>query len=467
MNPEQPGSAKCPYSTLSYWHETCNDAWDPRPGLPGDLDADVVIVGAGYTGLWTAYYLKQRDPSLRVIVLDKNVAGFGASGRNGGWCSAIFPASFAKITSEANSDAAVRMQRAMIDTLSEIETIIQRESILCDYSRGGYISAARNRAQETRATDEVKEWRALGFAEDDIRLTGQSEARQIIGATKVINATFTPHCAALHPAKLVRGLARVAEAHGVSLYEQTSCMTIESGKVTTERGTVRAEVVIRATEGYTPTVRASHRDLIPMYSMMIATEPLDKETWEKLKLSRRETFSDKRHLRIYGQRTADNRIAFGGRGAPYHYGSTVRPLFDSSAKVSEMLHKVLVDLFPDLINAEITHRWGGNLGIPRDWFPRVGFSTESGLGFAGGYVGDGVATANLAGRTLADLVTRSDSDLSRLPWARGVFPKWEPEPFRWLGVNAVTKLFSVADRTEAVTQKPSRLAAGFWHVISR
>lgn len=437
----------------------------PTP-LPGPLSVDVAIVGGGFTGLWTAYYLASADPSLRIAVLEREFAGYGASGRNGGWCSAIFPATLRKVAADSSRDAARRMQLAMNDTVTEVGRIAAVEGIECDFAPGGYVSAARNQAQWRRAHDEVDEWRDWGFGDDQLRLLGATELADLLTITHGLGGTYTPHCAALHPYRLARGLADVVRRRGVALHEATTVTSISPGVVQTDRGAVHADVVVRATEGYTPDLPGAHRDLVPMYSLMVATEPLPETVWDRIGLAHRATFSDKRHLRIYGQRTADGRIAFGGRGAPYHFGSAIRAAYDADSRVHAMLRRILVDLFPTLAGVRFTHAWGGNLGIPRDWYPSVGFDRSSGLAYAGGYVGDGVATTNLAGRTLRDLILgHNDSDLVTLPWVGRRSRRWEPEPLRWLGINAVTLLFAIADRTEALSGRPSRSAAAFWRAI--
>ena len=460
-----PSTASSPYRGLSLWHDDPTLDWTPRDPLPGPTDADVAIVGGGYTGLWTAYYLAKADPSLRIVVLEREVVGYGASGRNGGWCSAIFPATLRKVAAGTSRDEARRMQTAMNDTVPEIDKVVAGEGIACDLKLGGYLSVARNQAQWARAQAEVDGWRGWGFGEDHMRLLDGAEARGRIGASSVLGGTFTPHCAALQPARLVRGLADVVRGLGVRVHEATAVEEIAPGRVRTARGEVRADVVIRATEGFTAQLPGHRRTIVPMYSLMVATEPLPDDVWDRIGLRSRETFSDKRHLRIYGQRTADGRIAFGGRGAPYHYGSRVRPGFDTDPRVHAMLRRVLHDLFPDLAGAAFTHAWGGNLGIPRDWYPSLSYDRATGLGHAGGYVGDGVATSNLAGRTLADLITGRDSELVTLPWLSRQSPTWEPEPLRWLGVNAGTAVFATADRTEARSGRPSRIASSFWKVL--
>jgi glycine/D-amino acid oxidase-like deaminating enzyme len=232
-----------------------------------------------------------------------------------------------------------------------------------------------------------------------------------------------------------------------------------------ELGTVTADIVVRAVEAWTPQLAGDHRSLAPVYSMMIATEPLPGSFWEGAGLGQRETFSDHRHLVIYGQRTADGRLAFGGRGAPYHFGSAVRPSFDRDPRVHRALWATLAELFPALGAADrpqMTHTWGGPLGVARDWHSSVGLDRATGLAWAGGYVGDGVSTTNLAGRTLADLIigrTGSDSDLVTLPWVDHRSRRWEPEPLRWLGVNAGLTGVKVADRSEDRRGRPSWVAA--------
>ena len=456
------------YRGLSLWHDTCDDPFTPRPSLPGDLDVDIVVVGAGYTGLWTAYHLVTADPSLRVAVLEKEVAGFGASGRNGGWCSALFPASLHRMATERGRDAAVRMQRRLNETVAEVGAIAAAEGIECHFDRGGYVSVARNQAQLERLRIEVAEHREWGFGDDDLRLLQPPEVAEYIRIDDALGGAWTPHCAAIHPARLVRGLARAVERRGVVIHERTPASEVGSRRVVTPYGTVRAEHVVLATEGYTPTVAGRRRAIVPVYSLMTATEPLPVDVWERIGLERRTTFADNRHLTIYGQRTRDGRIAFGGRGAPYHYASRVSPSFDRDERVHAKLRSILVELFPVLDGVRFTHAWGGNLGVPRDWFPAVRHDRHTGLAFAGGYVGDGVATSALAGRTLAAMIRGDDpEELATLPWAGRTSRSWEPEPLRWLGVNAVTALMSSADWSERRTGRRSRAASAFWSAIGQ
>jgi glycine/D-amino acid oxidase-like deaminating enzyme len=447
------------YRSLSFWHDSVPGSLSAGDPLTGDVEADVAIVGAGFTGLWTAYYLARADPGLRIVVCEREIAGFGASGRNGGWCSALFPASAGKLSRMAGRDGAIATQRAMHDAVDEVGLVAAAEGIDCHFAKGGTVLLARSPAQLERARAEVAEAREFGFGEEHLRLLTGAQARDMLDATSVLGGTYTPHCAAIHPARLARGLAAAVRRAGVGVFERTPVTDIRPGQVVTDNGIVRARYVIRATEGYTPGLPGLERAIAPVYSLMIATAPLPESVWAQIGLAGRPTFGDLRHLLIYGQRTADDRLAFGGRGAPYHLGSAVRPAFDQVPGVFEALRRTLGELFPFLGDVAITHTWGGPLGIARDWCPSVGLDRATGLGWAGGYVGDGVSTTNLAGRTLTDLITGTDSELVRLPWVGHRSPAWEPEPLRWLGVNAGLQVMSLADREEARSGRPSRAAA--------
>jgi glycine/D-amino acid oxidase-like deaminating enzyme len=456
------------YRELSLWFDQLDPlgaAITPRAPLPASTQVDVAIVGAGYTGLWTAYYLLLADQALRIGLIEAEVAGFGASGRNGGWCSALFPVSMSTLAAEVGRDQAVAQYTAMHASVAEVARVCTVEGIDADLSTGGTVVLARSVPQLERARASVEEAASFGF---DVRLLDATAARARLNATDVLGATFTPHCAALQPAKLARGLADVVTARGVQLWENTRVTSIAPHEVRTDHGTVRAEVVVRATEGYTARLPGHRRLLAPVYSLIVATEPLDAQTWEQIGLHERETFSDFRHLIVYGQRSADGRLVFGGRGAPYHFASRIDPSYDRVPRVFDALQRTLAELFPVLRRVPITHRWGGPLGIARDWHASVGFDRANGTAWAGGYVGDGVSTTNLAGRTLAALITGADGDpVLRLPWVDHRSRRWEPEPLRWIGANAGLRAMTWADRAEQRHGKSSRLAAAVSAIMGR
>ncbi|QNE46438.1 FAD-dependent oxidoreductase [Glaciihabitans sp. INWT7] len=451
------------FRALSFWFDSLSSAGSgeagtdelrPRPALPGDLGVDVAIVGGGLTGLWTAYYLASAEPSLTIAVLEKHIAGFGASGRNGGWCSALFPASTASLARRHGRAAALAMRKAMIDTVDEVGRVTSAEGIDCDFVKGGTVSLARGAAQLVAARNEVAE--AAMWGVDDLQLRDAAHSPR--GATGALGSTFDPACARLQPAKLVRGLAKVVEGLGVRIYEGTEVLSWRSGRVTTDHGTVDAATIVIALEGYAASLAQTHRQVLPLYSLMIATEPLSDELWDEIGIEHGQTFADFRHLLVYGQRTADNRFAFGGRGARYHWGSSIRSEYDRVPGVFDHLERTLGDIFPVARQAAITHRWGGPLGVPRDWHAGAGLDPATGIAMAGGYVGDGLSTTNLAGRTLTDLILNCDTPISRLPWVNHHSPRWEPEPFRFIGANLGTTAMNIADAEERMTGRASLAA---------
>ena len=420
----------------------------PRRALPGDVPADVCVVGAGFTGLWTAVSVLEREPDARVVVVEREVAGFGASGRNGGWASALFPIGPAELARRHGADAARAMTEAMVDTVVEIGRAAAALGIDCDFDRQGTYSLIRSALADRAAEAEQAEAAEAGLPVP-VRVSDPA-----LG-----DALLTEACASLHPGKLVRGLARAVEERGGLVFEGTRVTGVEPGRVTTTEGTVIADRVVIATEAWGSELAAVGRRILPLYSLVLATEPLPGSAWAEIGLPRGATVTDFRHNLVYGQRTADDRFVFGGRGARYHLGSAIRPQYDRSAIVHRHLEQSLAALFPAAAGARITHRWGGPLGVPRDWHPFVSPLAGGRVVVAGGYVGDGVATANLAGRTAADLVTGRSTPLTSLPWVGKVPPRWEPEPLRFAGVNAVIGSLSVADAEEGLLGRPSAVAA--------
>ncbi|MDZ7685951.1 MAG: FAD-binding oxidoreductase [Gammaproteobacteria bacterium] len=248
---------------------------------------------------------------------------------------------------------------------------------------------------------------------------------------------------------------------GVDIIESTPARKITAGTVETTRGTIDANIILRATEGYTDSIHGHKRQLLPLYSMMVATEPLPDAVWDEIGLRDRETFGDLRRIVIYGQRTLDNRFAFGGR-AGYFFGSGIKPVISPHDAAVRNVEQTLRRHFPQLEGFHVTHGWGGLMGAPRNWRPYVHFDSMTGFGAAGGYTGEGVGASNLAGRILADLALERDTDLTTLPWVGKLPPRWEPEPLRWLGAKALEFLGDRADATELRTGKPSKSWGGLF-----
>ncbi|MEU0336575.1 FAD-dependent oxidoreductase [Streptomyces sp. NPDC006193] len=455
---------------ISFWY--ADDGLPAvREPLPGDASADVVIVGGGYTGLWTAYYLKKAAPFLRITVLEQAFCGYGASGRNGGWLynGVAGRDRYARLHGR---DAAVRLQRAMNDTVAEVVAVAAAEGIDADVHRGGVLEVATTPAQLARL--KAFHERELSYGEQDRELYGARETAGRIRVAGAVGSAWTPHGARLHPVKLVKGLAAVVEALGVTVHESTPVTEVRPKHAVTPYGTVRAPYVLRCTEGFTASLKGQRRTWLPMNSSMIVTEPLTGEQWAAIGWDGRETLGDMAHAYMYAQRTADGRIALGGRGVPYRFGSRTDNDGRTQAATVAALREILTRFFPSLAGVRVAHAWSGVLGVPRDWCATVTLDRATGLGWAGGYVGSGVATANLAARTLRDLVVQDSGQggrttLTELPWVNHKVRKWEPEPFRWLGVHGLYAAYRAADRRERLRPgaRSSRLARAADRVAGR
>jgi len=448
------------------WIDSLDGNASPRPALSGSTFVDVAIVGGGFSGLWTAYYLLEKNPSLNILIIEKEYCGYGASGRNGGWCEGALAGGTEKYAKRSSLEDALRLERAMFETVDEIKRIIDLESIDCGFKKGGHICLARNKPQEERQLAELRAARSRGFGENIIRRLEPDEAKRYLNATNIKSGLFFSPCASINPAKLVCGLAEAVESRGGKIVEGTTVLSIDGTAVVTSHGEVNADVVIQATEAYTRDLKGKKLDFLPVYSRMIATEPLSDDLMAEIGLADRPTLNDGRYIVIYGQRTDDNRIAFGGQGnPPYLFGSKIDSKIEGNEPSHEVVWRALIDLLPQLKDVAITHRWGGTLAIPRNWLPGLRYEKANGFGILGGYVGEGVAAANLAGRTMADLVLESETDIVSLPWVGVKARRWEPEPLRWIGVRASRRLMGSTDISETRTDRTGKLAMKVAHLL--
>jgi len=441
------------WRTISLWMDQLDELLLARPALERDLDVDVAIIGAGYTGLWTAYYLKRLAPSLEIAIVEAQTAGFGASGRNGGWLMGNLLGEdrlLAGLPAEQRR-ASFNLLHKILD---EVEIVIEREGIDCDYLKGGVLyCAARYPEQETSLRHYLDKLYSQGLTESDYRWLSPEQLAQQIRVAKPYGGIYAPHVATIHPAKLVRGLARTVERMGVKIYENSAVTQWQSGSLRTDKAQVRSRWIVPAVEGYATTLPPLGRYQLPVQSLMVATEPLSVATWDEIGLSRGQAFSESSRQVTYGQRTADNRLVFGARGG-YQFAGKLRHDFNLTTREVELRRYLFSELFPQLKNVRITHAWGGNLGMSRHFQPHMLCDHASGIALSGGYGGEGVGASNLGGRTLADLILQRDTELVRQPW---VVPQgrldtlrtWEPEPCRWLGYNAIIRSFVHEDQTLA------------------
>jgi len=444
---------------LGFWWQSLGGPPAVREALGGPLELDVAIVGGGYTGLWSAYYLKRAAPQLQIAVLEREVAGYGASSRNGGWVSGFFAGAARRYERRSGRPALQALQREMFATVAEVGTFLAEHGLDADWVHSGQLGVAIGSAQAARQRELVRAARARGIGEADLcELSAQELGGRVLvrGAGA---ATFTPHVARVHPAKLLRGLAGVVESLGVPIYEHTPVRSIAPHLAMTDAGAVRARWVLTATEGYTASLPGRRRALAPINSSMVVTEPLPARAWSQIGWSGQELLADGAHVYVYLQRTADGRIAIGGRGVPYRYGSRTGGDGQTAARTVRALREKLGEMFPPTRGLALEHAWSGVLGVRRDWCVSVGADRHRGLAWAGGYVGEGVAASNLAGRTLRDLVLGEDSALTSMPWVGRAPRSWEPEPLRWAGIRGAYALYRLADRGERRSGRPSRMAA--------
>ena len=430
---------------VSHWWQEIGVP-EPRPALPGNIDVDVAIVGAGFTGLWSAYYLKKAKPELRVVVLEQRHVGYGASGRNGGWLTNAITGGREQYVPSHGASEAERFQLAMNETVNEVIRVSEVEGIEADIKKGGEFTVAYTPAQEARLRKFVND--EAQWESTNVQLLESAEAMAKVNVHNTHVAAWHPHSARIQPAKLISGLAIAAELLGVEIYENTRVEEILPHRVLTTHGSVSAEFVVRATEGFTAGLKGLKRLWLPMNSSLIATEPLPKSVWEELNWSNGEVVGDFAHVYMYAQRTHDDRVAIGGRGVPYKYGSKTDLDGQTPEATVKGLREILKRMFPLTKDSSIDHVWSGVLGVPRDWSATVGLDMRTGIAWGGGYVGTGVTSTNLAGRTITDLILGKQTELTTLPWVNHTVRKWEPEPLRWIATKVLYKAYGFADRSE-------------------
>ena len=415
-------------------------------------DFDVVIIGGGFSGLWSAFHLFAADSSLRIAICEAEKIGFGASGRNGGWASTEYPVSRATLRKRYGDGAVSLLERSLSDSVAAIGEFASKFAPRAEFVKSGTVVFARNRAQlsRLRSADNAGDWLGSAALGERINVAGALAGR------------FNPECATVQPFELLVGLAKYLVGKGVRIFTNTKASEVTGGALANSYH-LKAPIVIRATEAFgTP-----GRRFIPLYSLMVATEPLPNSFWDEAGNKERFTFAEFSHLVNYAQRTADNRLAIGGRGATYPFASKLQIEKERTAAVHQHIRSMAKSWFPSLENFRFTHAWGGPVAITRDWEPYVQWDRGSGRGSLGGYAGDGVTMSYLAARALAASILGSDDVCRRLHFVDRESRNWEIEPLRYLAVNTLVKLSGVADREEAISGRPSILERVIAPVILR
>lgn len=444
-------------TAISYWLESCGDDLSPRPALTGDTSADVVILGGGFTALWTAWFLLDLEPSLDIVVVEREFVGFGASGRNGGWCSPRHSVEPHAMIRRFGLDATRRTILGLEAMVGQIGQICAEAGIDAEYRTTGLLTIARTAHQLAGLSSTMKTYQRLGLTADK-RLIDASEAWDRVHVTKVLGGLANDQGAAVHPGKLVRGLARALEARGVRIYEGTEAKAVRFGAdaaLETPGGVVAARrALVTAGEAYLAELAPFTRDLLPMSSMIVLTEPLSAAQWEAVGWDRGESLSSPVHTKNYLTRTSDGRILYGSRGAPYQYASRTPEAAVRDEAVFRKMRADVREWWPALSDVRFTHAWGGYLGVPRDWVPTVWFDRDSRHARCGGYTGRGVTGTAFAANLLAALILDRPHAHAGLPFHRPTTPRWEVEPFRWAGVRYVQEAFQRIDAADAQGLSP-------------
>jgi len=439
------------YKKYSFWLDTCGEDLTPRPALMQSADVDVAILGGGYSGLWTAYYLLRQSPGLKIAIVEKEIVGYGASGRNGGWCSSRFPVTPKMLMRRFGPDVARQMVLAMSASVDEVGRVCDEEGIDAQFRKSGILSLARGAHQLPAIQGTYAGYKQLGL-EHMHRMLSPEEVDERLQVTNVHGGLFSEAGASIHPGHLVRGLARVVERLGGTIYEQTEVLNFRGGthpSLLTQAGELRAkQAIILAGEAYLTRLSKLHRSLVPMYSLISITEPLAPAQWSQIGWQNGESVASNKYSVDYLTKTQDGRILFGSRGAPYQFGSKITDEQDLHAATHERIQKSLIEWFPILDGIKFTHSWGGPVGMPRGWMSSVSFDPSSKIATARGYTGQGVSTANLAGRILAGLITRQHGEFESLPLVQHRSPSWEPEPLRWAMVRYMQDAFLRIDQAD-------------------
>jgi glycine/D-amino acid oxidase-like deaminating enzyme len=426
-----------------------------RPALSGSKSFDVAIIGAGFSGLWSAYHLKQLQPELKIAIFEKEYVGFGASGRNGGWASAEYPTSSKRLIKEHGIESYKALRDAITKSIDEIGQIAKQNNWQINYAKGGSLVFARNKAQLSRISIEL---------DNEHTFLNKSQTQELINIPSALGAVYTPHCAALNPFELARSLGSYLEGIGVEIYEKSAVTKILDKKLEINGYEITCPISIRATEAFTPRSWMGNRQ-IPIYSLMVATEPLPSDVITQIRNNQRATFQEACHLITYAQITGDNRLAIGGRGVRYKLFSRLSERSEIDNRMHSALERRAKSWFPQISQAKFEYRWGGAVALTRRWQAYLNFDRASGRAEIGGYVGDGVTLSYLVAKSLATQI--SNLKTPALPFIDQKIGRWEPEPIRYLAVNAGFKATVMADFEEKITNRPSLLAAIIDPLINR
>jgi len=432
------------FKEKSYWMTTREYA--PGDPLRGDIDVDVAIVGGGFTGLSSAYHIKKAEPNLKVALLESEVIGFGASGRNGGFNMTLFGLTLSITALRFGKQKAREAHHYMERAVDYLRDLVAELGIDCDYEHPGFLRVATSEKYKKRILHEIELAGKLGL--EGIEWLDEAQTREQVQSPMYLGAWWEPRCGILNPAKLSWGWADAIRPMGVEVYENSPVAEIvrESGRLRldTPNGIVRADKVVMATNAWSHFFKELRRKQVPVWTHIVMTEPLTEKHFEEIGWQNRQGIEDARNLVHYYRLTADNRLVMGGRDVSLGYGEDMEQ--DLNPVTFEGLKDDVREIFPALKEIQFTHEWGGPVSVPLDMAPAIGFAGDKNVVYSLGTVGHGVSMTQLNGRTIADLILERKTDLTDVFFVNRRTIPWPPEPLRNLAIKAIRGYMHWEDR---------------------
>jgi glycine/D-amino acid oxidase-like deaminating enzyme len=419
------------YFLDNFWFETADlERQVINAPLKGIHKADILIIGGGFTGLSSAYHLSREFPNKKIVLLEGACCGYGASGRNGGFCDAGF-SGLMRYVHEAGPESGRKAFDASLYGISQIKRLVAEHGVACDFEENGMLEAAVSDEQARQLEKHHTTYASMGL---DARLVQGRDLEAEVRSPRYVAGLKFPYGAILNPAKLARGMKLVVEGAHVEVRERTLVLRVTPGKVhrvETEMGEISAPILVLGLNGYAPRLGFFRDRVLPLCSYVIATAPLTAKQWESIGWQHRQGIADMRVLFDYQRPTADGRIVIGGSDAPYFANDAL-----SSGNYKPAIAAVtrsLFTTFPQLEGLAIDHAWGGTMGFTMDFTPSVGVMGEyKNIYYGVAYNGEGVAFSQTAGRVIAELMARKESELTRLTVVNHQMPYLGPVSTRYL-----------------------------------
>jgi glycine/D-amino acid oxidase-like deaminating enzyme len=431
------------YEEKAFWLKNYG-YYDPDPPLKGEIDVDVAIIGGGFTGLSTAFNLLQDEPTMRVVVLESEVVGYGASGRNGGFSMTLFGLEPAVTKMLFGLERMTEAHRYMERAVEYVRDLVEAQEIRSDYEHTGFLRVATTPALKKRIQHDMEILVEMGI--EGIEWWEADRVQEEVRSPLFLGAWWEPRCGLLDPAKHVRELKRIAKEAGAAVHEGSPVLEVERGRtftLRTPKGEVRAAKIVFATNAWSHLIPQLRRKQVPVFTHMIVTEPLREEHFDAIGWHNRQGIEDARNFVHYFRLTADNRLAMGGSDVTIAFGGDMER--DENERIFRDLEADVARIFPALKGITFVDRWGGPVSVPVDMAPAIGHVGDERAIYSLGCVGHGVSLAQLNGRTIADVLLEKESELTGV-WfvGRRALP-WPPEPFRFVMSHAIRGYLRIED----------------------